>query len=160
MPKTSGTTSPKPTAAHKLLDVFVGKWRVEGHSFAEGQKADDPRASAVSWVGEDTYEWLPGNFFLQHKGHAQLGTHTLISAEIIGHDKAKGGYFSHMFENAGFHPEYQGAVDGNIWSFSEASSRSRLVFSDVNRKLKIDWEWRNGGKDWLPLCDLAATRIK
>lgn len=160
MTTASAPKSPKPTAAHKLLDVFVGTWRVDGHSFAEGQKADDPRASAVAWVGEDRYEWLPGEFFLQHKGHAQLGSRTLISTEVIGHDKVKGGYFSHMFENAGFHPEYQGTVDGEQWSFSEASSRSRLVFSDDNRKLKIDWEWRNGGKAWLPLCDLVARRIK
>ena len=64
-----------------------------------------------------------------------------------------------MYENAGFHPEYRGKVDGDLWTFAEANSRSRMVFSDHNKKIKIDWEWRNGGKDWLPLCDLVATRI-
>ena len=156
---TEPTKSPDPNSAHKLLDAFVGSWRVEGKSFAEGQTTDDPRASAVAWSGEDSYEWLAGGFFLRHQGHAKLGAHTLISTEIIGHDETKGGYFSHLFENAGFHPEYQGTVDGDVWTFSEASSRSRMVFSDGNRKLKIDWEWRNDGSDWLPLCDLVATRI-
>ena len=88
-----------------------------------------------------------------------MGDQTLISTEIIGHDDSKGGYFSHMYENAGFHPEYRGKVDGDLWTFAEANSRSRMVFSDHNKKIKIDWEWRNGGKDWLPLCDLVATRI-
>lgn len=84
----ASTPFPQPTAAHKLLEVFVGRWRVEGQSFAEGQRPGDPRASAVAWNGEDSWEWLPGGSFLRHQGHAQLGTHTLISTEIIGHDEA------------------------------------------------------------------------
>lgn len=156
---TEAKKATEPSAAHKLLHVFVGKWRFEGQSFAEGQQPNDPRASAVAWKGEDTWAWLPGGFFLRHEGHSQLGAHTLISTEIIGYDKTKGGYFSHMYENAGFHPEYLGKVDGKTWTFAEASSRSRMVFSDDNRKIKIDWEWRNDGSNWLPLCDLVATRI-
>ncbi|MBC7988725.1 MAG: nuclear transport factor 2 family protein [Luteimonas sp.] len=156
-PSTSKSTS--PSAAHRLLDVFVGTWRVGGHSFGEGQQADNPRASAVPWKGEQTYDWLPGGFFLRNRGHAAVGSRTLISTEIVGYDKAKAGYLSNLFDNSGFHPDYQGSVDGDVWTFSAAGSRSRLAFSDENRKLEINWEWRNDGSDWLPLCDLVATRV-
>ena len=158
MTETASTKIPRPSAEHQRLEAFVGTWLVEGESFAESQNPDDPRASAVAWSGEDSWQWLPGGFFLRHEGHAQLGTHTLVSSEIIGHDGAKGGYFSRMFDNAGFHPEYEGAVEGDVWTFSDPSSRSRMVFSEGGNRLKIDWEWRHDGSDWLPLCDLVATR--
>ncbi len=86
-PKSKPTASP----AHKVLEVFVGKWRFRGQSFAAGQKPEDPRASAVAWHGEDSWEWLPGGFFLRHEGHTQLGDQTLIRTEIIGHDDANHG---------------------------------------------------------------------
>jgi len=59
---------PQPSAAHRRLAAFVGKWRAEGESYAEGQRPDDPRASAAPWASEEIYEWLPGDFFLLHRG--------------------------------------------------------------------------------------------
>ena len=49
---------PKPTSSHRQLDAFIGKWHAEGSSYADGQRAADPLASAVPWRSDESYEWL------------------------------------------------------------------------------------------------------
>ena len=97
---------PQPAAAYRRLNVFIGKWRATGASYADGQQADDPLASAVPWTSDETYEWLPGGFFLLHRFDAMAGKRVFKGTEIIGFEEARGGYFSRFFDNAGNHPEY------------------------------------------------------
>lgn len=141
------------------LRVFVGKWRAEGESYAAGQVADDPRASRVPWVSEETYEWLPGGFFLLHRWDAMVGAYPFKGTEIVGYDNKRGCYFSHLFDNAGHHAEYRVSVDGRIWTFSEPDTRAVATFSDDADRIAFNWEWCSGGKGWLPLCERTARRI-
>lgn len=151
--------TPEPTDAHRKLDVFVGTWHAEGTSYAEGQRRDNPRASPQPWVSDESYEWLPGGFFLLHRWNARAGTRTFIGTEIIGFDSAKGGYFSFFFDNAGNHPVYHVSVHGDVWTFIEAETRAMVTIREGGRSLEFRWEWKNGGDDWLPLCDREARRV-
>ena len=147
-----------PKTAHRRLDAFVGIWHADGASYAEGQQAHEPRASAVRWTSEESYEWLPGKFFLLHRWDAMAGERSFMGTEILGYDEEHGGYFAHFFDNAGFHPEYQLAVDGAVWTFSEPQTRATVMIDDGRKTMTCNWEWRNGGTQWLPLCDRIATR--
>ena len=91
---------PKPTAAHRRLDVFIGNWHAEGTSYGDGQDAADPRAAGVPWTSDESYEWLPGSFFVLHRWDAQMGKHEFKGAEIVGYDEAEGGYFTRMLDEA------------------------------------------------------------
>ena len=90
------TNQPKPTAAHKRLEIFIGNWHAEGTSYGDGQDATDPRASSVPWTSDESYEWLPGSFFVLHRWDAQLGKHEFKGDEVMGYDEAEGGYFMHQ----------------------------------------------------------------
>ena len=151
--------TPQPTAAHRRLDIFVGKWRATGDSYADGQEADDPLASAVRWTSDETYEWLPGGFFLLHRFDAMAGKRVFKGTEIIGFEEARGGYFSRFFDNAGNHPEYLITVQANVWTFSEPATRATVTESDDGQRMTFKWEWRNGGSNWLALCDRVAQRV-
>ena len=152
--------APKPGDAYRPLEVFVGKWRLEGDSYGDGQQPDDPRASAVSWTSDETYEWLPGGFFLLHRWDAMVGEREFKGTEILGFDASQGGYFSHAFDNAGNHPEYTADVDGDVWTFAEPATRATVTVSDGGNRMTHVWEWRNDGSVWLPLCDRTATRVE
>ena len=89
----------KPSAAHKRLEVFIGNWHAEGTSYGDGQDAADPLASGVSWTSDESYELLPGGFFVLHRWDAQMGGHEFKGAEVMGYDEAEGGYFTRMFDN-------------------------------------------------------------
>jgi hypothetical protein len=156
---TNEPTQPERSEAHRRLDVFVGAWHTDGTSFADGQTLDEPRASGVPWTSKETYEWLAGGFFLLHRWDALAGTRVFQGIEIIGHDEANGGYFTRFFENFGFHPEYTATVDGDVWTFTEQSTRANVTIKDDGQHIEHLWEWRHGGSAWLPLCERVATRI-
>ena len=156
------TTRPQQrSAAHRQLDVFVGKWRARGESYGgPGQSPADPRANPAVWTSEETYEWLPGGFFMLHRWDAQIGTRAFKGTEIIGYDEAEGGFFTRMFDNAGNHPEYVATVSGNTWTFSEPSTRAVVSLSGDGNRMELRWEWREGDGEWLPLCDRTANRVR
>lgn len=156
----ASTVASKGAAARELLKVFVGRWRTAGQSFAEGQRMGDPRGSAVPWTSEESYEWLPGGHFLLHRWDAMVGTYPFKGTEIIGFDESKGGYFSHLFDNAGNHGEYHGKCDDGVWNFDEARTRSEIKVSPDGQEMDVAWQWTNGGRQWLPLCERRAWRVQ
>ncbi|MEJ7684434.1 MAG: hypothetical protein WKG06_42625 [Segetibacter sp.] len=95
-----------------------------------------------------------------HSWNAKAGDRVFIGTEIIGYDEKEGGFFTHFFDNAGFHPNYKATVEGNIWNFTEPSTRAKVTVDDDKNKITFNWEWRKEGSDWLPLCDRVATRIQ
>ena len=160
MTSTPKPKQPKPSAAHKRLKAFIGTWHAEGTSYGgEEQDAADPRAAGVPWKSDESYEWLLGCFFVLHRWDAQIGKDEFKGAEIIGYDEAEGGYFTHMFDNAGHHPEYRASVDGDVWSFTEAQTRATATVQEGGDKMTFNWEWKNVGRKWLPLCDRVAVRM-
>jgi hypothetical protein len=158
MADTPKPKQPKPTSAHKRLEVFIGDWHAEGTSYGDGQDPADPLAAGVPWRSEESYEWLPGSFFVLHRWDAKIGKHEFKGAEIMGYDEAEGGYFTHMFDNAGHHSDYAGSLDGHVWRFTEAQSKATVTVQDGGYQMTFNWEWKNGGRKWLPLCDRVAVR--
>lgn len=155
---TTAAQLPKPGPELQRLNAFVGRWHAEGTSYADGQKAEDPLASGVPWTSDESYEWLPGSFYMLHRWDAMAGERVFKGVEIMGYDEAQGGYFTHLFDNAGNHPTYDATVDGNVWTFAEAVTRAKASVSDDGDRIEFDWEWQNGGSDWLPLCKRVAKR--
>ncbi len=80
---------PGSTAAHRRLEVFIGHWHAEGTSYGDGQDAADPRAAGVPWTSDETYEWLPGHFFVLHRWDAQMGKHDFKGAENMGYARPR-----------------------------------------------------------------------
>lgn len=156
---TNRSVAPVPGREVERLRAFVGRWHAEGKSYAAGQVAADPRASSVPWTSDETYEWLPGDFFLLHRWSAMVGTFAFRGTEIVGYDQKTGRYYTQFFDNAGHHSEYQVVVDGNTWTFTEPATRASATFADDGNRIDFNWEWRNGGSDWLPLCERAARRV-
>lgn len=156
--------SPKPSltpsAEHKRLEVFVGKWKHEGQSYGEGQSKENPYDSAVKWTSEETYEWLSGGFFLVHRFDALLGGKEFKGIEIIGYDASSQSYFVQFFDNSGNRPTYLASVSEDTWTFTGEAQRATVLFSDDNNTMTIHWDWKTDGENWLPLCDRKATKFK
>ena len=90
-----------PSAEHKRLDVFVGKWDVEGQSYAEGQSNESLQVSSVKMKFVQTCEWLPGGFFLVNRWDGRVGEAEFNGMEVIGYDAGSREYSSRFFDNAG-----------------------------------------------------------
>jgi Protein of unknown function (DUF1579) len=153
------TKMPERAAPQEQLQVFIGKWHAEGTSFAAGQTKQNPRGSPEKWLSDETFEWLPGQFFVLQRWDAVTGTNPFLGTAIIGWDDTNQHYMTRSYENHGFVRDYVTRVDGDVWTFTGDSERARVEFTDRGNTQQIAWEWRQPGGDWLPLCDRLAQRV-
>jgi hypothetical protein len=135
------------------LEIFSGRWRSEG---TLGGGAQSPGAKTTT---QEEYEWLPGQFFLHHRGVMRLGEQSLESTAIIGFDSATRSYRLHQFDNFGYARLYEGEVDGDVWTFKGVHERVTYTFGRDSAELRIVWEQTKDGLRWENLCDLKAHRL-
>lgn len=153
----SESKSPARGPEHEALDVFYGKWRVEGSSYATGQVAKDPKANAEPWVSDEISEWIPGKFFLIQRWTAKVGEAPFQGLGVMAWDADAKSYVTRAFDNLGVFNEYATKVDGNVWTLTGKTARARIEFTDPDTQV-ITWEWKPG-RSWLPLCDRTAHRV-
>jgi Protein of unknown function (DUF1579) len=96
---------PKPDPALRELDFLVGTWSMKGHLIGSDEE---------NIVGETTYDWLPGGFFLRQRVNMDFaGLFRIDSEEIIGYDPASGKFKSQVFSNLSPEPlPYEWEVRG------------------------------------------------
>jgi hypothetical protein len=149
---------PTPSAELRRLDVFVGKWPTEGLSYGLGQSKENPYDSPVRWSGEESYEWLPGGFFLIRHFSAQIGDIPLNGIETIGYDAASQTYPSYTFDSYGrVHSAQRTFLDG-IWSYTGPEYRATYTFRNDGNAMATHWEWLSQD-DWLLLLDSEAVKV-
>jgi hypothetical protein len=75
------------------LHAIAGRWQTSGHVI------DEPEIPAA---GTDTYEVLPGGYFLVHHVDVMVGDKPVRAIEIIGEpDAGSGGFLARSFDNDG-----------------------------------------------------------
>jgi Protein of unknown function (DUF1579) len=147
-----------PSAEHQLLNAFVGKWHLEGLSYGSGQSKENPYDSSVRWSGEESYEWLPGGFFLVNHFNAQIGDAAINGMEIIGYDAASQTYPSSLFDNYGRIYLGQRIIRDGVWTYTVEDYRTTYVLSNDGNTMTTHWDWLSGA-DWLCLAELKGTKL-
>lgn len=144
---------PKRGPEHEQLDVFVGKWNVDGEN-----KAGAPVAANAKVTGEETYEWLPGKFFLMYHWDRRFADNEHTGIGVIGYDASREAYSAHFFDNLGYSRKYEASVRDGVLTLTGKWERATLVVGDNGNTMSIYWERSSDGRNWLPLCDLRATK--
>jgi hypothetical protein len=86
---------PSPDPALRRLDRLVGTWTLKGHLVGSDEQ---------NIVGEISFHWLEGGFFLQQDVEIQFaGMFEVKARELIGYDPETGGFASYVYSN--FSPE-------------------------------------------------------
>jgi hypothetical protein len=147
--KTKATHQPNNSPEHQQLDVFVGKWTTEGVT-------KDGRTVAIR--GTETYEWMPGGFFLIHNLDIRVGDDDYKAHEIIGYDTSQKIYTVNSFDSWGQRDSYQAAVQNTTWTYSGGMRRGSVVFNDDGNRMTADWQMSFDGHDWQPWMDLKSTK--
>jgi hypothetical protein len=85
--------APAPSPQTQRLGALVGRWRSEGRIVGE---------VPVPITGTDTYEWLPGGFFLVHHVDVVIGDQRVQAIELIGeYDPATDSFTARAYDNQG-----------------------------------------------------------
>ena len=134
------------------LDPFVGKWKTTG-------QIKEPGKPLIKIEGTDTYEWLPGGFFLLHKVDVQIGSGKNESLEIIGFDAEMNSFSMHSFDNYGNKGVMQAKLNNDVWTFLSESMRFTGSFSRDEKTLLGIWEQSSDGITWNHWMDITLTKI-
>ncbi|RKH67064.1 DUF1579 family protein [Corallococcus llansteffanensis] len=146
--------APRLGPEHQRLEAFIGEWKSEG---VLGEAAGPQARLKVIAIGR--YEWLPGGFFVLHRGEMRFGEDRLESTQIFGFDESTGRYWLRLFDSHGFAREYEGGERDGVWHFAGPHERVTMSFENANQQLAIHWEQSDDGVTWRLLCDLKGTRV-
>lgn len=150
--KNSQQLPTEPNPALKHLDAFVGRWKTEGKIIATD---DNP---AVPIEGTDTYEWLPGGYFLIHRVDVRMGDKQIDSTEIIGYDPSTGKYPMYYFAHQGSRGVMYASFEDNIWMFTGETERFTGSFNKSGDIITGKWE-RLDADDWVDWMDMKLTKV-
>ena len=154
------TYADKTELAYRQLDAFVGHWSMEG------QQYDSPFGPPAKITALNTYEWLPGGFFLVHRLEGRLGGQEMACIEVMGYDASSDTYSTHSFYNDG---------STNLWQSNERNGsrtltghwrkagedlkvRCTTVFAEDCQSMTANWEYSRDGLKWQPFMATTATK--
>jgi len=137
------------------LNAFVGKWRTEG------EIRSAPTTQAIEFTATDTYEWLPGGYFLLHRFDADMPDGYVSGIEVIGHSPEGMTYPMYSFDSRGNMSIMQARVEGIRWAFTGESIRFTGGFSDGAKIFAGVWEIRSGeGAHWQPWMEVTLKKAE
>jgi hypothetical protein len=136
------------------LDGFVGTWRVTGRNL---DGAPSAAGSAVS--GIESYEWLPGGFFLSYRWHRCFSGGEHQGLGVLAGEAPEGRCSARFYDSLGFARRYDGTVGDGRLVLAGAWERATIALSDDGATLHIHWDRSSDGTTWLPLCELTGTRL-
>jgi hypothetical protein len=160
-------TSDGGTSRHsQRLSALVGRWRSEGFMVAN----PDVRIS-----GTDTYELLPGGYFLVHHVDVVVGDRPVVAIEIIGeYDAASDSFAARAYDNDGNVTVMQARDDDDgVWHFTGGSDiahgaqpdaeppgavRSTLTIDSDGMRMHAHWELADEAGEWQQWMDMTFTR--
>ena len=136
------------------LDGFVGTWRVTGRNL---DGAPSAAGSAVS--GIESYEWLPGGFFLSYRWHRCFSGGEHQGLGVLAGEAPEGRCSARFYDSLGFARGYDGTVGDGRLVLAGAWERATIALSDDGVALHIHWDRSSDGTTSLPLCELTGTRL-
>ena len=122
------------------LNSFVGQWKTEGKILPRDSRPE------IKVSGTDTYEWLPGNFFLLHKVSVSIGDERNETTEIIGFDQQSGNFTMQHYDNKGNSGFMTATCDEDRWIFTGDSLKFTGGFHKGEHAFSGTWEQLTDGK--------------
>jgi uncharacterized protein DUF1579 len=150
---------PTPGPEHKRLEVFLGKWTIQGDAKAS------PYGPAGKITATDTFEWLPGGFFMIHRSDGRQGTVEVKWTEILGYDARNKVYTTRTFDNFGNSGTWKSPLRDNTWAWTGESEvggkplkeRCTVAVNPPN-SLTAKCEYSTDGAKWQPTLELKGAR--
>lgn len=146
------TTKGKTTPEHDQLHRLVGRWKTEGKI---GATATSPE---VKIMGTDTYEWLPGEYFLLHKVDVWVGDDRNETFEVIGFDQQTGKYTMQHYDNKGNSGTMTATFENEVWTFQGETLRFTGGFKNNDKEFSGTWEQQSDGKTWKHWMELKLMK--
>lgn len=119
------------------LHTIAGRWQTSGHVI------DEP---TIPVAGTDTYEVLPGGYFLLHHVDVTVGDKPVRAIEIIGEpDAASGGFLAPSFDDDGNTELMHVTIDDHgVFHFTGGAEVASAAHRRLDRASPIHTHHRRG----------------
>lgn len=145
--------SKTPSAAHKQLEMFIGKWINEGELFP----AEDAPGGKI--LASDVYEWIPGKFFVLHTAYGRVGDLPGGAVEVIGYDEATETYRTHLFDSQGNASSEELTISDRVCVWQGATTRATSTFSDDGKTQSCLHERTDDGVNWYQAMQVTLLLV-
>jgi hypothetical protein len=153
--------APQPSAEHKQLGFFVGKWTVEGELRA------GPMGPGGKFTSSDTCEWFEGGFSVVCRGEGKMPAGPSRSIGILGYSAEEKVYTYYGVDNSNMTMATvpRGTRQGDTWTYTDESTmggakvKSRVIIKELSPTaytFRMEFEGPDG--KWLPVMESKSTR--
>jgi Protein of unknown function (DUF1579) len=156
--ETTAQQRPQPDPALRQLDFLVGTWSMRGHLIGSDEE---------NIVGEATFEWLQGGFFLRQLVELDFaGMFKVESEELIRYDPETGRFPSYVFSNLSPEPlPYEYDVKDGSMKITVSHGVLDATFTggvgDDGDSFSGGWRPNPGADETVNVpYDISGTRIK
>ena len=153
--------APKPGPELRKFDVFSGKWNIENQASASIY------GPAGTQVSAETFSWMPGGFFMEHRWDAKTGDTSYKGMEVLGYDTRNKVYTSRLFDSLGNTGVWKATLQGNTWNWTgDTDANGKTIHERCTLTLASSTaytqkcELSTDGVKWLPNFDQKAARAK
>jgi hypothetical protein len=137
---------------YQLLSKFMGKWNTTG-TIPASDKSPEIKIS-----GTDTYEWLPGGYFLLHKVDVLMGNDRNETFEVIGFDEHENHYTMQHYDNKGNSGLMIASCKDGVWTFLGENLKFTGGFKNQDNEFSGIWERSTDGQSWEHLMEIRLFK--
>lgn len=150
---------PEPTAEHKVLEMWVGKW----NGTAELQPGPFGPGGPMTWTEECS--WFAGagfNVVCKSKGSGPMGPS--IGMGIMGYNPAKKVYTHYGLDSSGWAGFSEGTRSGDTWTFQSTETmegktyHSRFTMTMSPTEMTFTWEMSEDGENWMAMMEGTSKK--
>lgn len=155
--------APQPTAEHKKLGYFVGKWT------SDGELKPNPWMPGGKYTSTDTCEWFEGGFSLicRSEGKGPMGP--AKSVYILGYSAEEKAYTYYGVDNSPMTMASvpKGTVQGGTWTYNDEAKmggkmvKSRYTIQEAS-PTSYSFKWESMGDDgtWKTIMEGKSTKAR
>jgi hypothetical protein len=137
------------------LQQFVGVWQTEGTMLPASGRGGE------HFTAVDSYELVPGGYFLLHHWDARMPDGRTRGIEVMGRAAETNGFFLHSYDDVGNAGVMSASNEGGRWTFDGESMRFRGSFSEDGDLFSGTWEFRpDAAGSWQPWMTVRLRRQK
>jgi hypothetical protein len=153
------TITPQRGPQHHELGAFLGRWKMSGEY--SPTDPSDPTKPLRKATGIETYEWLPGEYFLVNRWARKVGPEEEPDNGIgwIGFDAKLDSYVAHSAASSGMQRLYEVEVENGQLIILGDTERATVVLNEDQSEMIIRWENREKDGEWKFLCHLEGVRL-
>jgi uncharacterized protein DUF1579 len=157
----SAGEAPKPTAEHKKLGYFVGKWTTEG------EMKPNPFGPGGKVTATDNCEWFEGGFSVVCKSEGKSPAGPTKGLGIMSYNTDEKAYTYYGVDNSPMSMASvpHGTVQDDTWTYNDEAKmggkmvKSRYVIKQgTPTSYTFKWEMQGDDGTWKPILEGKSTK--